>query len=194
MTTEQRLPRTPFTPTEASRQGVPGSTLRRMADSGHVERIAHGHYAVTEEVDYDIELATARVRAPEATICLTSALVRHGLVDAIPSTTDLALPRGRWRPVGQASLRWHTFDARTFDIGRSMTAIPGTREQIGLYSAERSLVDAFRLRSLVGYEVAVEALREWLSRRGSSPADLVDVATRLPRARTPITQALSFLA
>lgn len=33
---------------------------------------------------------------------------------------------------------------------------------IGIYSPERSIADAFRLRGEVGYELARDALREWL--------------------------------
>ena len=131
--------------------------------------------------------------APKATICLTTALAHHGLVDAIPSQTDLALPRGQWYPAGECQIRWHSFDERTFEIGRTTAPIFGARHRIGLYSAERSLVDAFRLRSLIGYEVAVEALRAWLKRRGSSPAELVGIARQIPRSEGLIRQALSFL-
>jgi hypothetical protein len=36
-------------------------------------------------------------------------------------------------------------------------------------------------------------LRTWLS-RGGKPADLIEIANRLPRAKTPLMQALSTLA
>jgi len=189
-----KLPDGPFTTAEAAIRGVPGSTLRRMAARGEVERLSHGLYAVADDADYDVDLLAATVRTPDATICLTSALARHGLVDAIPARVDLALPRGQWHPVGQVALRWHAFDARTFEVGRETIAIAGSGRRIGLYSAERALADAFRLRSSIGYEVAVEALQGWLRRRGSSPAELVAVAALIPRAEGPIRQALSFLA
>ena len=40
--------------------------------------------------------------------------------------------------------------------------------------------------------LARDALREWL-RRGGKPARLIDVASRLPRAKSPVLQALSML-
>lgn len=63
---------------------------------------------------------------------------------------------------------------------------------IGIYSPERSIADAFRLRGEVGYELAREALKEWL-RRGGKPAHLMEIAARLPRAKSPILQALEML-
>ena len=58
--------------------------------------------------------------------------------------------------------------------------------------AERSIADAFRLRGEVGYELARDALREWL-RRGGKPARLIEIASRLPRAKSPVLRALEML-
>ena len=50
-----------------------------------------------------------------------------------------------------------------------------------------------RLRGELGYELARDALKEWL-RRGGKPARLIEIATRLPRAKTPILAALDALS
>jgi hypothetical protein len=63
---------------------------------------------------------------------------------------------------------------------------------IGIYSPERSIADAFRLRGEVGYELARDALREWL-RRGGKPARLIDIASRPPQAKSPVLEALEML-
>ncbi len=101
--------------------------------------------------------------------------------------------RGARVPAGSPSLAWHTFDRATFDVGRDEIAVPGTDDTIGLYSPERTIADAFRLRGSVGYEVARDALREWL-RLGGKPVDLVRVASALPRAKGPIIDALGLLS
>jgi len=195
MTSRNSLPRLAFTPAQAARVGVSSSSLHRMAATGKLERIAPGLYQRPDTATYDLDLYAAAVRAPRATICLTSALARHGLVDAIPATTDLALPRGTRKPALKgAAITWHLFDAATFNLGRTTVAIPGAGRKVGLYSPERSIVDAFRLRSIEGYEIATEALRTWLGRRGSNPADLLAIATQLPRAEGPIRRALEYLA
>jgi hypothetical protein len=65
---------------------------------------------------------------------------------------------------------------------------------MGIYNAERSICDAFRLRHREGTEQATEALKRWLRRRGSQPASLLRVARKLgPRAETPIRHALEIL-
>ena len=90
------------------------------------------------------------------------------------------------------AIAWHRFDRNTFDVGRDYISIPGWDQAIGIYSAERSIADAFRLRREIGYELARDALREWL-RRGGKPALLISIATRLPRAKSPVLNALEVL-
>ncbi|MDN5855190.1 MAG: hypothetical protein L0K86_20550, partial [Actinomycetia bacterium] len=141
----------------------------------------------------DWDWLEATTRRPEATICLTSALAHHDLIDAIPARLDIAIPRGSRTPAGNPSIAWHQFDRATFDIGRDQIRIHGTDLTISLYSPQRSIADAFRLRSEVGYELARDALKEWL-RRGGKPATLIEIASQLPRAKGPILHVLDALA
>jgi hypothetical protein len=69
----------------------------------------------------------------------------------------------------------------------------GMAQERYLLGAERSIADAFRLRGEFGYEQARDALREWL-RRGRKPARLIAPESRLPRAKSPVLQALEMLA
>ena len=64
---------------------------------------------------------------------------------------------------------------------------------IHVYSAPRAIADAFRLRGTNGYEVARDALKEWL-RRGGKPAELIGIAAQVPRSKGPILSALDSLA
>ena len=64
---------------------------------------------------------------------------------------------------------------------------------MAIYSAERSIIDAFRLMHQEGSDVAYEALRRWLRRRGNSPAGLLKVAGSFPKALPRIRQALEVL-
>lgn len=115
------------------------------------------------------------------------------MTDAIPAALDAAIPRGSRTPVSTGAIAWHHFDRATFQIGRDEIIIAGSDQKIGIYTSERSIADAFRLRGDVGYELARDALREWL-RRGGNPARLIDIAFRLPRAKSPVLQALQMLA
>ena len=135
----------------------------------------------------------AAARRPDSTICLISALAHHDLTDEIPAALDIAIPRGSRIPATEGAIQWHLFDRATFAIGRDQITIPGTDGlRIGMYSSERCIADAYRLRGELGYEIATLALRNWLN-RGGKPADLIELAIKLPRAKGPLLQALNAL-
>src|SRR5665647_1140515 len=191
--TIDRLPAGAFRQTDAARAGINSRTLYRLRDAGQIETISRGLYRRAGAPPADLDLLEIARRAPRATIALTSALAKHGLTDAIPGRIDIAIPRGRSAPSTSAPVSWHHFAATTFDLGRELITIEGTDERIGLYSAERSIADAFRLRGTQGYELAIEALRTWLGRRGNHPAQLIEIAHQIPRAENPIRDALAYL-
>jgi hypothetical protein len=127
-----------------------------------------------------------------ATICLETALARHHLIDSIPAAIDIAIPRGSARPKLRAPIRLHQFGRPAFELGRQMVGVGG-RSEIGMYSAERSLIDAIRLRHREGSDMDFEALRGWLDLPGRSPAQLIGMARKFPRAEAPLRHALGVL-
>jgi hypothetical protein len=182
-----------LTPSTAGQAGLSRSALYRGAQAGRWDRIARGIYLPADAPAVDWDQIEAATRRPDATICLASALAHHDLTDAIPAALDVAIPRGSRTPASTGAIAWHHFDRATYEIGRDEITIPGSDQTIGIYSPERSIADAFRLRSEVGYELARDALREWL-RRGGKPGRLIEIASRLPRAKSPVLQGLEMLA
>ena len=169
-----------------------------------MERVGHGVYRRVGATVGDLDRLEVALRAPRATICLTSGLVEHDLVDDNPGVLDLALPRGTWQPRLAAGVRWHSFAAVTFDLDRVVVPAGGTGEVaaagcpeggavIGLYGPRRCIVDVFRLRHEVGPEVGVEALKRWLRRPGIQPGQLLELAGSFPAALPSLTEALRVL-
>jgi len=185
-----QLPAT-FSYAQALQAGLTHHRLYRLRDAGQLEQVGRGLYRKADSGLTDFDLLEAAQRAPEATICLLSALARHDLTDAIPAQHDLALPRDRWHPRIGGSVRWHSFDRATFDIGRTRVHVDEVTE-IGLYDAPRTIVDTYRLRNTIGPDVANEALRRWL-RHGGRPAQLLAVARAFPRAMPAIRTTLEIL-
>jgi hypothetical protein len=182
-----------FTFADARAAGLTPSELYRLRDQGQIEQISRGLYhknAVPWSADIDlIEIAK---RAPAGTLCLTSALARHGLTDQIPATIDVALPRGAWKPAVSAPVTWHSFAPPTFDLGRDTIDLADGLA-IGLYNAPRSIIDAFRLGYREGDDLAISALRRWLREPGHHPSELLDLAERFPKARRRLRTALEIL-
>lgn len=171
--------------------GLRKDEVYRMARSGELERIGRGVYIRPGELDPAVaSLAGATAVKQAATMCLTSALVYHGLSDEIPLATDIALPRGTRFPAGFEHVVWHAFGQATFDVGRTVMS---EHPELRVYSAERTIVDAYRIAHLEGIDQANEALRRWVRRSGSSPAELLRTAGHFPRTVTVIRDALQVL-
>lgn len=100
------------------------------------------------------------------------------------------MPRGVRHPAGFEHVAWHSFAAPTFEIGR--IEIDG-HPDLRMYSAERTIVDSYRLAHLEGLDTAHEALRRWIRRPDSSPAALLRVAGLFPRTMSTVREALQVL-
>lgn len=173
--------------------GLSDRRLRLLLEEGHVDLVSRGLYRRADaESAVDLDLVEIAHRTPDGTLCLVSALARHGLTDQIPPAIDIAIPRGRRAPRVVAPVAWHHFSRGTFSIGREPLRV-GPGEQIGIYDAERCIIDAFRLRHREGTDLAVEVLRAWLRRRGSRPARLMAMAKDFPQAAAPLRTTLEVL-
>lgn len=182
-----------FTLKDAREAGLSKDQVYSLLGRDEIERVGRGVYVRPDSIPTAfIALAAATRLHGDATLCLTSALVHHDLSDAIPFASDIALPRGTHHPVGLANVSWHSFDPRTFQIGRERVDV-GERANVAIYSAERTIIDCFRLMHQEGSDVAYEALRRWLRQRGNTPAALLKVAGSFPKALPRIRQALEVL-
>jgi predicted transcriptional regulator of viral defense system len=164
--------------------------LRRLINDGSIIALARGLYRKSDWIG-DEDLIEITAKAPQATLCLRSALGRHELIDDIPAEIDIAIPRGSWTPETTAPVRWRHFDPDTFDLGRGRLDIDGGRS-IGIYSAERSIIDAYRMRYLEGADLAHEALKRWL-RGGGQPSELLALGRSFPRTQTALRETLEIL-
>jgi len=187
----KKLPPT-FTYTQARRLGLTKRELYRLYGEGLFERLGRGLYRRRDVESADLDLIEIAMRAPTATLCLTTALARHGLSDAIPASLDIAIPRNARPHPSSAPVTWHRFDPRTFALGRQVIELEA-HVHIGIYSPERCIIDAFRMRSREGSELGREALRRWVRMRGSKPASLLKLAKSFPRTEGLLRQTLEIL-
>jgi hypothetical protein len=181
-----------FTYREARDAAISDRRLYQLRDSGKIIALGGGVFRCADAPPADDDLVEISERVAMATLCLETALARHGLIDSIPAAIDIAVPRGDPRPTLRAPVRLHQFDRPTFELGRELLDVGG-RRPVGMYSAERSIIDVVRLRHREGSDIAWEALRRWLGRPGRSPGQLIDLARQLPRAEPALRQALEVL-
>jgi hypothetical protein len=181
-----------FSYTAARAAGISAERLYSYRDQGLIEQIGRGLYQWASASESDQNLLEIAHRAPRGTLCLITALARHGLTDIIPARIDVAIPRGSRPPALRSPVDIHFFATETFDIGREEIDV-GHGIKLGLYSAERSLIDLIRLRHREGADLAWDALRRWLRRRGSKPASLLKMAKHFHGAERAARRALEIV-
>ncbi len=178
-----------FTYTQARAAGISAERLYAYRAQGLLDQIARGLYRWADAPEIDQDLLEIAHRAARGTLCLVTALARHGLTDIIPPRIDIALPRGSRIPALRKTIDVHIFARETFELGRAEFTL-GDKLVVGIYSPERTLVDVIRLRHREGSDVAWEALRRWVARKGSKPAALLAMAKYFHGAERAVRNAL----
>lgn len=183
----------PFRAREAVEAGIPRQAIYRLRDDGLLVGVSRG---VWQRADADpsmhSELAAVAARAPGATICLNSGLSYWDLTDELPARVHLAIARGaHWPKIDTPTTTLHRFPAETFAVERQARRTDAG-EPFWIYSAERCVVDAMRLQRQVGRDVALAALRRYMSRDGADPLRLNALARQLGGERQ-MRQALEVI-
>ncbi len=162
---------------ELIERGVRWDDLYRLRDSGELIELSRGIYRVADApATAHLDLLAVCRRAPGGTICLNSAASFWDLSDEMPDAVHLAVARGRHRPkIAYPSTRVHVFAAATFSLGREIREID-SGATIAISSPERTVVDLMRLRSRVGRDLALAALRRYLQGGDAKAGELLALA------------------
>ena len=174
--------------------GISGTAISRATQDGELFRVGRGLYQLPDaEMDMNTSLAEVGKRAPKAVICLVSALAFHDLTDQLPRKVWIAIGAKDWEPKLKAPrTRTVRFREPYFSSGIEEHEINGVTVRI--YSAAKSIADAFRNPKLVDRSVAVESLRTALEDRKTSPSKLIDAAQNygVERRMRPYLEALTY--
>ncbi|HEY2683775.1 MAG TPA: type IV toxin-antitoxin system AbiEi family antitoxin domain-containing protein [Steroidobacteraceae bacterium] len=179
---------------EALEYGIHPATLYFLRDAGRITVLARGLYKLADELESgNPDLAVVAARAPNAAICLVSALAFHDITTQIPAAVQLAVPRGAYSKIKLDPLpvRVFRFDPKTFEIGLEFHNLGSARARI--YNPARAIVDSFKFRNKLGLDIALEALRLSRERKKVSNKDLLYYARllRVERVLQPYLMALA---
>jgi predicted transcriptional regulator of viral defense system len=146
---------------DLERAGVSRTQLRRLVESGRIERVGRGLYSLPDVGRSEqSDLAEAARRVPGGVVCLLSALRLHGLTTQNPFEVWMAIDRKAWRPrIEHPPLRLVYLSGSTLEAGVEEHDAEGVT--IRVFSAAKTVADCFKFRNKVGTNVAVEALRDY---------------------------------
>ncbi len=137
-------------------------------------------------------LAEAAKRVPAGLVCLLSALSFHEMTTQSPHEVWLAIdvkarkPKADWPPMRIVRFSGR---ARTFGVERHL--VEGV--EVPVTSRAKTAADCFKYRNKIGIDVAIEALKDYLGKRGRSMEALERAAEvcRVGRIIRPYIEALA---
>ena len=178
---------------ELTAAGVPQRVLSRMAARGHLHRVGRGLYTGAEaSPSAHQSVIEVTKQAPKAVVCLLSALEIHEVGVQAPFEVWIALPAGTHAPKGTgAAIRVTRLSGAAFSEGIETVVLDGATVRV--YSLAKTITDCFKLRSKVGLDVALEALREGWKARKVTMDELARYAkvNRMTNVMRPYVEALT---
>jgi len=165
-----------------------------MTEAGTLERIGRGLYVpVGAKVTEHHALAEAAKRAPHGIVCLLSALAFHRMGTQSPHEVWLAIDVKTRKPAeGECvPLRIVRFSGRARTFGVEQHTIE--RVGVNVTTRAKTVADCFKYREKLGLDVALEALKAYLGKRGRSMDALLEAASvcRVANVMRPYIEALS---
>lgn len=181
------LQKGPFTYQQALAAGLSFGTLRGLVANEKCYAVTRGIY-MPINIDYNEEnqfkVATLIIGGPSA-ICLLSALSVYGLTDQIPRQTWVIVPKSK----------------RTREISLKILRKADPQWNIGIHkkngysitSIERTIVEAFFYKRMLGSNVAIEALRKAIKGNLTTPSKVLDLSKKLGTVRSilPYVEAMA---
>ena len=169
-------------PRDLEAQGISRMWLTRLEKGGQVERVGRGLYRSSDAmVTENHGLVLAAKAIPAGVVCLLSALQFSELTTQLPHEVWIAVDRRAALPRAEGvPVRIARFSGLALTLGVEEHVIEGVTVKV--YSASKTVVDCFRYRNKIGFDVALEALRDCYRRRAATIDELWRCANQLRMA------------
>ena len=161
---------------ELSDAGVHPQTLARLVEGGVLIRAARGLYKLADaDITAPHTMAEVAKLVPRGVVCLISALQFHELTLQMPSRVWVAIGTKARKPKFEhPAIRVVRFGSRALSLGVEMHSIDGVA--VPIFSPAKTVVDCFRFRRHVGFDVALEGLHSVMRSGKAKPAEIVQYA------------------
>ena len=177
---------------EALEFGITRTMLYSMLDRGLIERLHRGLYRLTDLPSLgNPDLVAVSHKAPNAIICLISALAFHEISTHIPHEVQIAIRRHTRQPrITYPPTRTFYFSEQAITSGVEKHLIDGM--EVRIFSAAKTVADCFKYRNKIGLDVAVEALKMLHESRRLIPNEIMKFSTvcRVEKVIRPYLEAL----
>lgn len=178
---------------QARQYGVNPKTLADMVGEGRLVKEARGLYRVADmELPGQVDLIFVSQKIPKAVICLISALAYYELTTQIPHKVYIALPwEGRYRPrIEYPPIEVFWLSENIYEAGVDQVEMDGF--SVPIYSPEKTIADCFKFRNKIGKDVALEALKKYVSSKERNLSALISFSqvNRVEKIMRPHLESL----
>ena len=180
-------------PRDVANQGLSRTQIQHLTKAGALERVGRGLYVPAgARITEHHTLAEAAKRVPGGIVCLLSALRFHRMITHNPREVWLAIDvKARKSNADWPPLRIVRFSGRARVFGVESHAVEGV--EVRVTTRAKTVADCFKYRNKIGVGVAIDALKEYLGKRGRSMDDLEEAASvcRVSKVIRPYVEALA---
>ncbi len=155
---------------EVEEQGINKYHLKKLIDSGEVERLQHGIYKLVEYQTSDyVEI---KLIIPNGIICLYSAWNFHELTTYVPHEYHVAIEKkAKVKLPDYPPIKLYYWDNSVIQIGINQQIID--KIKIDIYNIEKSVCDAVKFRNKIGKDILNEILTNYLNRKDKNIDKLI---------------------
>lgn len=176
----------------AQRLGVPRHKIYEMTRNGNLIQEARGLYRLADiEPLGDPDLVGVALLVPRSVIFLISALYFHRLTTQIPHRIYIALPHGTKAPrIDYPPLYVYHPRDKAFSAGIEVHEIGAAKVRV--YNQEKTITDCFKYRNQLGFDIALEALKDYMRAPSPNTSRLMEYAriNRVEKTIRPYVESL----
>jgi len=149
-----------FSIADAKAVGLSAQMLAYYCKCGKINRICRGVYTPHEtDVNPFPEIEQLVKKGSEFVVCLLSALQIHEFTTQLPNSLWIAIPQGARLPKANISrLSCIRLTSDSYNYGIEKINLYGAAVKI--YSAAKTVADCFKFRNKIGFDVALESLKD----------------------------------
>ena len=177
---------------DLKKAGIHTRIIARALEQGIIEKIKPGLYKLSDfPWDEHTGFVDVYMANSSAVICLLSALEYYDLTTFVPAEIQVAVPHNSaYFHLDYPPVKVYYFREPLYSSG--IEEIKTGQGSFKIYSAEKTICDAFRYRSKIGEDIALESLKNYLNRQDSQLNKLLEFAriTKVEKVITPYLKAI----
>lgn len=143
--------------------GIQNSEIKKMCESGKLERVKHGYYQVADKTEISEEKMIAAF-LEEGIVCMESALFYYGYSDKTPLVWTIAVPRN----ISRAKAKIKNFAYKLYFVQDDKLTLGKTEGvfngiELSVYDRERTICDCFKYKSKMDNEMFNKAINTYVA-------------------------------